>query len=123
MGNVVGLTITDYNIRLAFQYWSNQLGNILPSVLIVTVCVHDNVGSETEACIQAQKECLRQSFVLSVSHDVIDSDLFGNFHGSVRRSVINNQDLYLINPLNLAWNITHGLRQCFFFIKTWYLDD
>ena len=122
MLNLFSLSITYYNISLAFQDRFYQLRYILPLVLIISICIDDNISAKPQAGIQSRKKGAGKSLVANASYDVVNTDFLCHLNSSINAPIINNKDFHLVNTLYFAGDILNGFRKGLFLVIAWYLD-
>ena len=66
-----GLAVADHHVGLAGQDRRDQLRDVGAVVLVVGVGVHDHVGAQLQAGVEARLERRRQALVVGEPHDVV----------------------------------------------------
>ena len=94
------MSITNNDLRLAFQYWRDEFGNVLPFVLVVTIRVDNDIRPQLQTSNKAFMKCPCQPYIMSIFYNIIYTYLFSNLHCSVCASVVNNENFNLINTIN-----------------------
>ena len=103
--NLVNRALTDHNIRLFLQDGLHQLPDIRTAVLVVRICVDDNVRAIAQCQVNPRKKSLRKPQIPLKVHNVMHAPLQGNALCVVVASVIYDQVLDLVNPVDVARQI------------------
>ena len=103
--NLVNRALTDHNIRLFFQDWLYQLLDIRTAVLVVRIRIYDNVGAIAQRQINSRKKSLGKPQIPLKVYDIMHSPLQGDALCVIVASVIYDQILDLVNPVNVARQI------------------
>lgn len=91
MGDVFDLAVGNDNICFARQHGSHQLWNVTARILIIGVCVDDDVRAQTKCRFQSGLEGTRKPHVLPMGDDMVDAQTAGHVGRAVRAAVIDNQ--------------------------------
>ena len=123
MRDVLGLAVRDDDVGAPLNNRREKIGDPLLRVLVVAVGVDDDVGAVGQRIVDAVAERPREALVSGVPDDVRDAAGAGRSNGAVRRSVVDDEDLQLVDVLDRAGNRleNHGKRR--FFVETGYLDE
>ena len=113
----------DRDLGFAIQDRLDELGNVLGIVLVVRIRVDDHVCAVAQAGVQACHESPGKSLVCTKIDDMIDPVRPGYFHRAIRRSVVNDQPLDLIDAGDLPWKRLEGNRKRALFVVARHLDD
>ena len=123
MRDSVCLPVADYNIGIFLKYRCAESGNFMTAVLIVSVGIDDDIGTELQACINAGSEGPRKTLVAFMANDVVGPALAGNLGRTVGTAIVDDEDFNDIDTLDMFRNVREGCRQRGFFIEAGYLDD
>ncbi len=108
MRAVLHLPVADDHIRRAIQNRLDQHRNTVAGVLVVAICVDDNVRAGAQAGVDSAAEGLGQALVLPVTYHVIGARLPGRPAGVVARAIVDDQDLDRIDAGDAARNVGNG---------------
>ena len=123
MRDVLGLAVSDDDVGASLKNRREKIGDPLLRVLVVAVGVDDDVGAVGQRIIDAVAEGPREALVFGVPDDVHDAAGAGRSNGAVRRSVVDDEDLQLVNALYRAGNRLENRGKRRFFVETGYLDE
>ena len=102
---------------------SDQFGNKLAGILIISIGIDNDVRAQPQASIQAGLECLGQPAVLRMTNNMIHAQGFGYRYRIIMAAVINNQRFQAVNARDTGRQPGQGIRQCLGFIKTGNLNN
>lgn len=92
-----GLAVTYNDVVGAVQDWLNEARNILLGVLVVTVSIDDNVGTQLKRLVKAFIKTRGQALVPAMADDVIGTELGGHGDGVVTGAVVDDERLDDVN--------------------------
>ena len=123
MRDVPGLAVRDDDVGAPPKNRREKIGDPLLRVLVVAVGVDDDVGAMGQGVVDAVAEGPREALVFGVPDEVRDAAGASRSNGAVSRSVVDDEDLKLVDALDRAGNRleNHGKRR--FFVETGYLDE
>ena len=103
MLRLVDRSLADDDIRFMFKDRLDELRDIIGAVLIVCVCVDDDISTTSKTGIKPCHESFRQSLVSGKADDMVYAPVSGNLHRIVRAAVINNQVFNFIYSIYSFW--------------------
>ena len=95
------VAVADHHVGVAGDDRRDQRGDVVGRVLVVGVGVHDDVGAELEAGVEAGLEGEGQALVVGELHDVVDAELLGDLDGAVGGAVVDDQPLDRVEARHL----------------------
>lgn len=119
---LVNRSFSYHHTCFSSQDWLYQLFYICATVLIVRICIYDNIRTISETCIETCHETSGKSLIVSEVHDVINSPVSGHFYSIICTSIVNNQIFNHINTINMFWQIIQCYFQCLRLVITWNLN-
>ncbi len=123
MLNSVGLSITNDDLRPAFQDGGAELRDVEAGILIVAVGIDDDIGAKPQARVNTGSEGNCKAFVALVADNIICTALVCYLDRSVGAAVIYDQDLDAVDSLDIPGYVGEGCRQCGFLVKAGDLND
>ena len=115
--------VADDDVGPPLQNRLDQPSDILPPILVVGVCVDDDVSTGSQRCLQPRQEGDGQPSILRQMNDVMHLQLPRHLDGAVGAAVVHHQILDLINARKRTGEITHRLGKGGFFVVARNLDD
>src|SRR5262249_30732064 len=97
--------------------------DLVTGILVVGVGVHDDVGAEPEAGVEAGHEHVGEALPPREAHEVVGTDLARDARGRVRRPVVDHEDLDHVHAGDRARDRTYGVRERGFLVQARDLDD
>ncbi len=82
--------VADHEIGALFDNRPNELSDRLGGILVVAVCIHDDVGPEAKARVYAAKERAREALPPAIPYDLTNASTLGNPYGVVGRPVVDD---------------------------------
>ena len=119
----IGPPITDHDLGFALHDRLHQFRNIPPRILVVPIRVHNNISTSLQTGIEPCPEGIPKPPVPRKLDNVIGPRLPCDLDSSVRRPIVDHEDLHLVDPLKFARNIRYRIRKCAFFVQTRDLDN
>jgi hypothetical protein len=119
----VGLAVADDHVGAAGEDRFDELRDVAAVVLVVGVGVDHDVGAELEAGVEARLEAGGKPLVVGEPHDVVDAVGARDVDRGVRRAVVDDQPLDLVDPLDRPREIAQRGRQLLGLVEAWNLDD
>ena len=123
LGVVRHLAVADHHVGPVLENRRDQLRDVVGAVLVVGVGVDDHVGAELQRGVEAGLERDGEALVLREAHDVVDAVGAGDLDGAVGRSVVDDQPLDLVEPVDLARELGERHRQRRLLVEAGDLDD
>ncbi len=123
MFHLVHLPVTDDHVGLSAQDGGDELRDVASRVLIIGVGVDDDVGPERERSLHSQLEGGGEAAVSRGSTDVLDSVPLRDLRRSVGGTVVDDQDLHLVDPLDHARDLGERFRKGLGLVEAGDLDD
>jgi len=123
MSDLVWFSIPDDDLGTAQQDRLHKFRDIGSAVLIVTVGVDDDIGSQSQTSIDPGGKSVAKPTISRKAQDMFDAHFPSDFHCSISAAVINHQDFDGIDPDNLTRNVPQCCRKCVLFVETRDLHD
>ena len=123
MLDAVRIPIADDHLGFSLQNRLYQRRNIPAVILVVAVCIDDDIRAQPQAGIQPSHKALGQPAVVGEPHDMVHAQLFCHFHRPIRAPVVDNERLDLVDSIDLLWQIGKNHGQRLLFIITGDLYD
>lgn len=123
MFDFISLAIGNYNIGFMGQNWFYKFGNVAARILVIGICVDDDVGAEPQTGIQAMLEGVSQSHIFAVLDDVMNTKLPCNFGRAICAAIVNDEYLDAVNSRNGRGKFGNSGGQCFCFVIAGNLDN
>ena len=101
--------IADRNLGFPIEDWLDQVLDILGLILVVGICVHDDIRPKTQTGIQTGGKASCQPGMLRQMHDVMNAVLTRHLRGAVRAAVVDHQVFKRVNALQLARQRLQGV--------------
>ena len=117
------LAVANHDVGLAVEDWLYKFGDIGSGVLVVAICVDNDVGTGMQAGIHPAAERPCEAHVDLVPDDVMHPELPGDLNGPVGTAIVDDQQLDLADPIDLLWNVCHRLWQGLLFVVAGDLYD
>ena len=99
-----------HDIGPSGQHRFNEFWDVVCTILIVGVCVHDDIRACRNARFETGEKCLGKSLVRRQAYDQVDPVPLGDFSGPIPTPVIYNEPLDAINVGNLPRQGGQGHR-------------
>ncbi len=112
-----------YDVRLLLENRIDQSSDVLTLILIVRIGVDDDVGAEFEAVLYAHRKGSCKAPVLAQGHDVVGTGGARDFDGSIRRSIIDDEDFNLVDAHDFLRKLPKHRGKRLLFVETGDLDD
>lgn len=117
------LSISDNDICLSIENWTNKIRDISSWILIVCISIHEDIRMMLEGILNSCLECSSESSVFLKWNDMMNSEFSSNWGGWVCRPIINYLILDNIYSIYLFWEFSECFWKGFFFVFTWNLYD
>ncbi len=121
--DLIGVPVPHHQVGPAGKDRLDQPRNLMAAILVVAVGIDDDVGASPQTGVDAGLEGHRQAPGLPKTDDVLDPRFPRQLHGAIRAPVIDDQDLDLIHPGNLARNVRQSLDQAVLLVEARDLYD
>ena len=118
----MNLPVADDHLSFAPKDRLDQRGNVARIVLTVGVGVDHDICATFEGRVDSRRKGHRETAVDRQSNDRRSGPL-RHLDGVIFRSVVDNDDLDLVESLNLPRQGFDGLRQMGFLVPSWDLND
>ena len=108
--------------------WPSRIGStsahdVGAVILVVRVGVDDDVRPELEAGVEPRLEAGGQPLVVGQADDVVDAVLARDLDGPIRRAIVDDEPLDLVEPRDLAGEVAQGDGEGFLLVLARDLDD
>ncbi|GIV74766.1 MAG: hypothetical protein KatS3mg049_3322 [Caldilinea sp.] len=123
MRNLSYSAVADHQLCLASDNRRHQEGNVGPHVLIVGICVNDNVCTQTQTGIQPRAKGAGQAKIARVAHDMVHTQPSRHLGRAIGAAVIDHQIFQHVDARQGGGQVRHGLRQRLRLVITRNLDD
>jgi hypothetical protein len=120
---ILDASVANNHVRLGGENGSDERRDVVGSVLVVGVGVHDDVRAELQGGIDPRLKRHSESLIGVEADDVIDTALARHLGSAVGRAVVDDEPLHRVESSHLARKSGEGDRQDSFFVETRYLDD
>src|SRR5574344_388329 len=84
-------SLTDNNISLTIKNRPYKLFNVLTAILIICICVNNDICSMLKACINSGHKTFSESFISLKAYNVVYAPVSRDFNCVINASVINYQ--------------------------------
>ena len=105
------LPVAHHHVGLTAQYRPNERRNRRTRILVVAVSIDDDVRPQLERRVDPGLERRRQPPTPRRTYDVIHTVLPRNLRRSVRRSIVEQQNLNLVDAFDMPRNFRKRLRK------------
>ena len=123
MRDLARLPVADDHVGLPSDDRRDQLGNVRPAILVVAIGVDDDVRTLAQGFLDPARETAREAAIGAVLHDVVDTETPRDLDRAVGRTVVDHEDLDLVDARNAARKIDERLREGLLLVQARYLDD
>ena len=117
------IAVTDHHFGLAVEDRPHQQRHVGAAVLVVGVGVDDDVGAELQTGVETGLETGCQTAIVGQLDDVVDPALECHGDRFVGRSVVDHEELDLVDAVDLPGQVGKRRRQGFLLVQTGDLDD
>ena len=111
MRDLGDLPVADGHVRLAAEYRSDEPRNVRRGILVVRVGIHDDVGAELEAGVEAGHETTREPLVAGEAQHVVGPVRESHLPGPVLGPVVDHENEDFVDSLHLPGNGAQGRGQ------------
>ena len=106
-----------------FENRLNECDNIGTAVLVISIGIDNNIGTEFEAGVKTRFEGMAQTAIFWESDNMIHAMFARDLRRAIRRTIVNDQNLDFVNTGNFARNILNRIWQGLFFVEAGDLDN
>ena len=121
MLSIIDRAFTDHNICLFLQDRTHQFFDVISAVLVIGISIDNDIRTVSQAGIQPCHEPLCQSAVRPEIDYIVHAPVFRNLDGIVTASVVDDQILDLIDPVDMFWQMIQCNFQRLCLVITWHL--
>jgi uncharacterized membrane protein len=111
VGNPPNLPIADDDISLTVDHWGHQVGYVTGLILVITVCIDDDVGSQIETRLDTGSEGTGQTEIAFMTNNMVYADSAGYSNRFIAAAMQLIFGISSGKPSNTKGSVSASLRQ------------